>query len=97
MSSMDPEIQRQSQVIRNLAEKHGARNVRVFGSRARGTASPRSDLDLLVEMDKGRSLLDLIELERALEESLGIKVDVLTPNSISPYLRGTIEAEAVPL
>ena len=70
---------------------------RVFGSRARGTASANSDLDLLVEMDKGRSLLDLIELERELQTALGIEVDVLTPGSISPYLRDTIEAEAVPL
>ncbi len=64
MNTMDPEIHRQSEVIRSVAAKHGARNVRVFGSRARGTASADSDLDLLVEMDKGRSLLDLIELER---------------------------------
>ena len=48
-------------------------------------------------MDKGRSLLDLIELERELQTALGIEVDVLTPGSISPYLRDTIEAEAVPL
>ncbi len=97
MNTMDPKIDRQSEVIRSVAAKHGARNVRVFGSRARGTASADSDLDLLVEMDKGRSLLDLIELERELDTSLGIAVDVLTPGSISPYLRETIEAEAIPL
>ncbi len=94
---MDPEIHRQSEVIRTVAAKHGARNVRIFGSRARGTAGAESDLDLLVEMDKGRSLLDLIELERELRSSLGIAVDVLTPASISPYLRDAIEAEAIPL
>jgi predicted nucleotidyltransferase len=56
-----------------------------------------SDLDLLVELERGRSLLDLIALERELELLLGIGVDVLTPGSISPYLRDDIEREAVPL
>ncbi len=69
----------------------------MFGSRARGDASAESDLDLLVEMERGRSLLDLIALERELEQLLGVEVDVLTPGSISPYLREHIEAEAVPL
>ena len=89
--------ERHRHIIQAIAAKYGARNVRVFGSRARGTASSESDLDLLVEMEKGRSLLDLIELERELETSLGIPVDVLTPASISPYLRDDIEREAVPL
>lgn len=97
ISFVDGEIERQRQMIQAIAAKHGARNVRVFGSRARGTGSADSDLDLLVDMEKGRSLLDLIELERELETSLGIPVDVLTPASISPYLRDDIEREAVAL
>jgi predicted nucleotidyltransferase len=63
------------------AARHGARNVRVFGSVARGTAANNSDLDLLVDMEPGR---DLVALKRELEETLGLKVDVLTENSSHP-------------
>lgn len=94
---MDPLIEQEREGIARVAARFGAGNVRVFGSRARGDASPGSDLDLLVEMERGRSLLDLIALERELETLLGIEVDVLTPGSISPYLRDAIEREAKPL
>jgi uncharacterized protein len=94
---MDRSIIAVREVIYTIATRHGARTVRVFGSHARGTATEGSDLDLLVEMEQGRSLLDLIALERELEETLGMSVDLLTPGSISPYLRETIEREAVPL
>lgn len=83
--------------IIQLAAHHGARNVRVFGSVARGEASTTSDIDLLVEMDQGRSLLDLIELSQELEAFLGRKVDILTDEGLSPYLEQRIHAEAVPL
>jgi predicted nucleotidyltransferase len=83
--------------ILRLAHQHGARNVRVFGSVARGDASPESDVDFLVEMDRGRSLLDLIELSQDLESLLQRKVDVLTDDGLSPYLQERIHAEAVPL
>lgn len=94
---MDPLIAQERGRIARVAARFGAGNVRVFGSRARGDASPDSDLDLIVEMERGRSLLDLIALERELERLLGIEVDVLTPGSISPYLRDAIELEAKPL
>ena len=83
--------------ILRLAAQHGARNVRVFGSVARGEASPTSDIDLLVKMDLGRSLLDLIELSQELESILHCKVDILTDEGLSPYLEQRIHAEAVPL
>ncbi len=83
--------------ILRLAAQHGARNVRVFGSVARGDASPTSDIDLLVRMDRGRSLLDLIELSQELESVLHRKVDILTDEGLSPYLEQRIHAEAVPL
>lgn len=94
---MDPTIESRRDLIRQIAQKHGARELRVFGSRARGEATGGSDLDLLVEMEPGRSLLDLIAMEQELESSLGIHVDVLTRGSISPYLRDEIQKEAVPL
>jgi predicted nucleotidyltransferase len=83
--------------ILRLAHEHGAHNVRIFGSVARGEARPESDIDLLVEMDRGRSLLDLIELSQDLETLLERKVDILTDTGLSPYLEQRIHAEAVPL
>jgi uncharacterized protein len=83
--------------INRIAAAHGARNVRVFGSVRRGEASASSDLDLLVDMSKGRSLLDLVALGDELEEALGLEVDVVTEGSLSPYLRDRILAEAVAL
>ncbi len=83
--------------ILQVATQHGARNVRVFGSVARGDARPESDIDFLVEMETGRSLLDLIELSQELEALLQRKVDILTDGGLSPYLEQRIHAEAVPL
>ena len=83
--------------ILRLAAQHGAHHVRVFGSVARGEAGPASDIDLLVQMDRGRSLLDLIELGQELESVLNRKVDILTDEGLSPYLEQRIHAEAVPL
>ncbi|MBI1292241.1 nucleotidyltransferase [bacterium] len=86
----------QQQVLRTAA-RYGAVSVRVFGSRARGDARPGSDLDLLVEFEKGRSLLDAIGLEQELAELLGLPVQVLTPAGLSPHLREKILSSAVTL
>lgn len=83
--------------IRRIASAHGAGNVRVFGSTARGEQGAASDLDLLVDMAEGRSLFDLIALSNDLEESLGVEVDVLTEASLSPYMRDRVLDEAVAL
>jgi len=83
--------------INRIAAAHGARNVRVFGSVGRGESTDSSDLDLLVDMAVGRSLLDLVALGNDLEEALGVAVDVVTEKSLSPYLRDRILAEAVSL
>jgi hypothetical protein len=83
--------------ILRLAEHHGATNVRVFGSVARGEEGPDSDIDLLVTMGNGRSYFDLVGLWQDLEELLGRKVDVVTDGGLSPYLKDRILAEAVPL
>lgn len=83
--------------ILKAAAKHGARNVRVFGSVARGRATKTSDVDLLVEMQDGRTLLDLVGLSQELETILHRKVDVVTERGLSPYLRRNIARHAVPL
>ena len=88
--------ERRDEILR-IAESHGARNVRVFGSVVRGEDRPDSDVDLLVEMANDRSLLDLVGLEQDLEELLARNVDVLTDDSIHPALRPRITAEARPL
>jgi uncharacterized protein len=73
------------------------RNIRVFGSTARGDAGPNSDVDLLVDADPGRTLLDVIAFEQDLEELLGRPVEVLTAGGLSPYLQQRILAEAAAL
>jgi uncharacterized protein len=85
------------QEILGCAADHGARNVRVFGSTARGDTGPTSDIDLLVEMEPGRSLLDLVGLWQDLEGLLGRRVDVLSEGGVNPHLRDRIYAEAVAL
>ncbi len=80
-----------------LAEAHGAGNIRLFGSIARGDNTELSDVDFLVQMDQGRNLWDLIGLSQNLEELLHCKVDVVTEGGLSPYLRERILASAAPL
>jgi predicted nucleotidyltransferase len=90
-------LQRYRAEILNLALRHGARNVRVFGSRARGEAGESSDLDLLVTLGEGRSLLDLIGFKQDLEDLVHRPVDVVTEQALSPYLRERVLSEAIPL
>ncbi len=91
------DLQNRRQEILHVAASHGARNVRLFGSIARGDARSGSDVDLLVEMDPDRSLLDLIGLGQDLEALLDCKVHVLTDASLHPALRARILADARPL
>lgn len=83
--------------ILRIAAKHGARNVRVFGSVARGEADENSDIDLLVELEIGRSLLDHAALLVELEKFLGYKVDVISDRGIKSRIRNRVLREAVPL
>jgi predicted nucleotidyltransferase len=83
--------------ILDRAAHHGARNVRVFGSVARRELEASSDVDLLVEMESGRSYLDLVGLWQDLEDLLGVRVDLLSEGGISPYLRERILGEAIAL
>ncbi len=83
--------------ILNIAAKYGAYNVRIFGSVARGEADEKSDLDILVCMEKGRSLFDLGGLLYELQIVLGVNVDVVTENGLRPRIREEVLHEAVPL
>jgi predicted nucleotidyltransferase len=85
------------EAILQIAAKHGARNVRVFGSVARGEADEQSDIDFLVDMEPGRSLLDLGGLLVDLQDLLGQNVDVVTERGLKPRIRDRVLHEAVAL
>jgi uncharacterized protein len=81
--------------ILRIAAEHGAREVRVFGSVARGEASQESDIDFLVELEAGRSLLDLGGLQMELESLLGRRVDVVTVRGLKARIRERVLREAI--
>jgi predicted nucleotidyltransferase len=88
--------QKREEVLK-LAHQHGAFRVRVFGSVAKGEDTEASDLDLLVEMEPERSLLDLVAIKQDLEDLLGCKVHMVTEAAVSPYFREKVMQEAVHL
>jgi predicted nucleotidyltransferase len=87
---------RRDEILR-IAAEHGARNLRVFGSVARGDAGPESDLDILVDLEDGRSLFDMGGLLMDLQDLLGCKVDVVTERGLRDRIRARVLREAVPL
>ena len=96
---MDAEqlLQARRKEIMQIAARHGAYNVRVFGSVARGEARPDSDIDFLVNLEADRSLLDLARLLRELQALLNCPVDVVTEAGLRPRLRPKVLEEARPL
>jgi len=87
---------RRDEILR-IAASHGAHNVRVFGSVARREADERSDVDLLVDLEQGRSLFDLGGLLMDLQQALGRNVDLVTERGLRASLRDQVLREAVPL
>lgn len=96
MAQLETLRARRDELLR-IAHAHGASNVRVFGSVARGDEGDDSDVDFLVALEDGRSLFDLVRLYDAFEAALGRSVDIVTDGGISPYLREHVLAEAVAL
>jgi uncharacterized protein len=96
MTTID-DLRRQRQEILRLAAAHGAHNVRVFGSVARGVADEASDIDFLVDMEPGRSLLDLGGLLEDLQRLIGRRVDVVTERGLRRRIRERVLRETVPL
>ena len=94
---MNSDLQSYRGEILKLAIRHGAGNVRVFGSLARGEGVEASDLDLLVTLENGRSLLDIVGLKQDIEDLIHRPVDVVTERALSPYIRERVLSEAVPL
>ncbi len=91
------QFQNKREAILQIARRHGANNVRVFGSVSRGDERADSDVDFLVDLDEGRSLLDLGGLLMDLQEFLGCPVDVVTEKGLRPRIRERVLREAVPL
>ena len=87
----------QRERVLDIAAARGARNVRVFGSVLRGLDKEGSDLDLLVDLPSGTSLLRVIGLQHDIEDALGVKVDLCTERELHPALKERILAEARPL
>jgi predicted nucleotidyltransferase/DNA-binding XRE family transcriptional regulator len=88
-------LERRSEIV-DLATSHHASNVRVFGSVARREETDQSDIDLLVDMEPNRSLLDQVRLQRALSELLGVQVDLLTSGGLLERDRAILE-DATPI
>ena len=83
--------------ILRIAASYGARDLRVFGSVSRGEANLKSDIDILITLETGRSLLDIVALKQDLEDLLGCKVDVVTEEAVSPYIREELLSNAISL
>jgi hypothetical protein len=81
------------ETIINICRKNDVSMIGIFGSTARGEASESSDIDILIKLNKHKSLLSIVKLERYLTEALGQKVDLLTENAISPYLKDRINKD----
>jgi uncharacterized protein len=90
-------LKSQREQILMIARKNGAYDVRIFGSVARGEARPESDVDFLVKLEEGRSLLDLARLLRELQTLLGLPVDVVTEAGLRSRIRMQVLKEARPL
>jgi len=84
-------------IILEVADRYGAYDIHVFGSAARGDADERSDIDLLVRMKQGRSLLDMGGMLMELQATLGRRVDVVTREGLRARIRDRVLKEAVPL
>ncbi len=91
------ELRYRRAAILEIADRHGVRDIRVFGSVARGDADIGSDVDFLVELEPGRSLFDLGGLLMDLRDLLGGSVDVVTPAALRERVRSRVMRDAVPL
>ena len=90
-------LQSHRDAVLRIAARLGARNVRVFGSVLRGEDTDASDVDLLVDVPRGTTLLDMVRLQEAIEEELGVSVDVLTTYDLPVKFRDRVVREARPL
>ena len=95
--SIEQLLEGKREEIRRIAEKHGAKNVRILGSMSRGDARPDSDVDLLVDTGPETSSWFPAGLVLDLEEALGRRVEVVTEKGLDPLLKDRVLREAIPL
>ncbi len=96
-SNVRDQVLAKVELIRTLARAHGAVSIELFGSAARGEDRPDSDIDVMVELEQGRSLLDLISLEDDLQAALGRKVDTVSKSAMKPRVLARARKDAVRL
>ncbi|MBL1256889.1 nucleotidyltransferase family protein [Methylocystis sp. Sn-Cys] len=96
MPLLESLLDKRSELIA-AARRHGASNIRLFGSVVRGEETPSSDVDLLVDLAEERGFDDYLALAEELETLIGRRVDLVTSRGMSPFLRPLIEREALPL
>lgn len=94
---LDQIVREKRDEILDIAARYGASDVRIFGSVARGESDGESDVDFLVELEEGRSLLDLGGLQMELESLLGCPVDVVTVRGLKERIRERVLREAMPV
>jgi len=97
MSITLDDLRKEREQIKKVAQKHGASNIRVFGSISRGEERPESDIDFLVDFEADRSLFDLVRLKLELEELLGHEVDLVTEKAMHRLIASRVIKEAIPL
>lgn len=90
-------VEARREEIKSIVARHNGRSVAIFGSVARGDEHPGSDVDFLVELEPGARPIEILSIGVELEEALGVRVDVGTPDSLRDRLRNEVLAEAVPL
>ena len=91
------EVRAHRDAIIRLGQRFGVRNIRVFGSVARGEASSDSDLDLLVNVNRGHGYFDMAGFALGVEDELGVMTQVATPGGLKPRIRGRVLREAIAL
>jgi uncharacterized protein len=96
-NSLSQRLKAAREQVLAVARRHGACNLRIYGSVARGQDRPGSDLDLLVDLEQGCSLLEVIALRQELEALLNCQVDLAEAHQLHPFIRDQIIAQATAL
>lgn len=94
---IDKVLKEKRDEVLQIAANYGAHNIRIFDFLARSETAPDSDIDILVNLDSGLSLLDIVALKQDLEVLLGCKMNVVTGAATSPYIREQVLKEAFSL
>ncbi len=94
---LDKLITRNREAIIKIAQRNNAVNIRVFGSMVRGDAESDSDVDLLADLDINTSLLDRIAITQEIEDLLGRKIDLVTPDKLHRVIKDRVMKESIPL